>query len=70
MAAKRRKKYFEKSEKRGLTIGLTYAIITLQGGGQPRKEVAGMKTNDVIQLLLLVVAAITLGTYIASLVMK
>ena len=44
--------------------------MTMQGGGQPRKEVAGMKTNDVIQLLLLVVAAITLGTYIASLVMK
>lgn len=29
-----------------------------------------MKTNDVIQLLMLVIAAITLGIYIATLVMK
>lgn len=29
-----------------------------------------MKTNDVIQLLMLIISAITLGIYIASLVMK
>lgn len=44
--------------------------MTMQGGGRLRKEVTEMKTNDVIQLLMLVIAAITLGLYIAALIMK
>ena len=52
------KKYFEK----GLTDRYTYAIMTMQGGGKPpRKEVEPMSVQEAIALLMLVIAAISLG---------
>lgn len=52
---------FEKSGKQGLIYGLAHDSISTQGGGQLRKEVAPMSITEVIALLMLVIAAISLG---------
>ena len=46
---------------RGLTNRLAYDIMVMQGGGNFRKEGTPMSTSDVIALLMLVIAAISLG---------
>jgi hypothetical protein len=40
--------------------------MLIQGGGQLRKEVAGMDTSEILQLLMLVISSISLGIYIAT----
>ena len=48
--------------KRGLIRRYTYAIMTMQGGGKPpRKEVEPTSVQEAIALLMLVIAAISLG---------
>ena len=49
-------------------MGRPMLIYSQASGGKLRKEVAGMKTPDIIQLLILVLEAITLGLYIATFV--
>ena len=58
-------KYFKKDGKCGLTYGIAHAIIITQGGEQPpRKEAAPMSITDTIALLMLVLAAVSLGIQI------